>query len=1095
MATLLKAPWLAECVEKSLSDVIEYKKREAVARLEPKIKQEPDIQDAAFSVPMHFERGGSRMRIEADISIARMGAFVQVQEFISRNTPVRASVSDGYHVCTALFSSNAVDRHNELYERRFTEMQGRVIQIKSFEIFARPTGSNASKLTLNVTDLKWPKSSTSPTIGRPEQLIFRDRTVKLLKSLDAILEHRTELPDDIGLQSVAPSPDQETTLERQSSTFSSGLGLTSSDNNTTLNQSRVAPIQQMPIGRDRAGDQPAYGAPKAAQIPGQIQQGYRANDACESSPDEIDDRARPPEKKPHQVVDMSDSPKAMSSNVNQELTRQTRNLSETNVTMAVDAAPSWVQAGLLRSAVIVPKDQQAILDRKDSWYPPEPGRSFPSANVPLSLLKKFNDAAERRLREGDEDLVQVTNEREKEQSDNGASQDEPFEWDPSDDEREAEPQSSSSRSMSMHDSDQPFSTVEWSPTQEEVNQEIYDGANDLPPDTPLKSIELPVANATKLSQNERPEELNDRHDTNLLNYQANPKFNTDPHEVLANAAGSNEQRASNVSTTYHPEQARHSSSAKPFRRGNSSVEVPASQSEGSELGYSPPQGVKLPPAPEVNPNLRCSTKPCHTRKGQTSRSNSKIAKRKSPLAPSPSDRSRVLKNAKNANHRGSSFSPERDTSSLTLRRQQYSALQNVRPHPRDAQLDDTGPPPDSSPSPQAHVTSIAPESRKTLSRDGRSGNMEGAPVVIERAPEIVDHAPARSIASSLPRSVSDSSHALQGTDVFSKFKQAYPEYTGDRKHFHNLCRKISELHAQDKAQHRSLWDDYVLVHRMQYQAYVQMMNEAGEDFTPYDRYYRDEVDDPQRRKGILTPSNLQLALQPSNNLTSGHGTPLSTSIPETVTRPSAPLGFPSDQEMQSPQVVEVPQRKDATRRAKTPETPKVKSVSDNSPIAESSPEEFALALRRRHEVAKVAVLNDRDVKLVETPSKKQTIKKARKASETKARVNTVSNVDTRDKKRKSHALEDVEAEKPRKKVEQAPPTKPQAISNAQGSKVRKPGKESANEMWKDRNAPFKEFARAYVNLKVFKGRYGTVDERTGIVKPADKRIDTLGWRL
>lgn len=51
------------------------------------------------------------------------------------------------------------------------------------------------------------------------------------------------------------------------------------------------------------------------------------------------------------------------------------------------------------------------------------------------------------------------------------------------------------------------------------------------------------------------------------------------------------------------------------------------------------------------------------------------------------------------------------------------------------------------------------------------------------------------------------------------------------------------------------------------------------------------------------------------------------------------------------------------------------------------------------------------------------------------------------------------------------------------------------EFWKDYNAPFKEFARGYVNLKSMNGRLGSVDQRDGTVWPPFKRIDTLNWRL
>ena len=42
----------------------------------------------------------------------------------------------------------------------------------------------------------------------------------------------------------------------------------------------------------------------------------------------------------------------------------------------------------------IPKDQQALLDHQSSWLPPAPGREFPHPNVPVKLLKLWNDKAE-----------------------------------------------------------------------------------------------------------------------------------------------------------------------------------------------------------------------------------------------------------------------------------------------------------------------------------------------------------------------------------------------------------------------------------------------------------------------------------------------------------------------------------------------------------------------------------------------------------------------------------------------------------------------------------------------------------------------------
>ncbi|TKA57567.1 hypothetical protein B0A49_10738 [Cryomyces minteri] len=45
--------------------------------------------------------------------------------------------------------------------------------------------------------------------------------------------------------------------------------------------------------------------------------------------------------------------------------------------------------------------------------------------------------------------------------------------------------------------------------------------------------------------------------------------------------------------------------------------------------------------------------------------------------------------------------------------------------------------------------------------------------------------------------------------VFQSFLAAYPDYTGDATHFINRCRKINDLHKEERMHHPSLWDDYI----------------------------------------------------------------------------------------------------------------------------------------------------------------------------------------------------------------------------------------------------------------------------------------------
>ncbi|KAH7078195.1 hypothetical protein FB567DRAFT_533373 [Paraphoma chrysanthemicola] len=127
--------------------------------------------------------------------------------------------------------------------------------------------------------------------------------------------------------------------------------------------------------------------------------------------------------------------------------------------------------------------------------------------------------------------------------------------------------------------------------------------------------------------------------------------------------------------------------------------------------------------------------------------------------------------------------------------------------------------------------------------------------------------PATVLASPQAQSVSDEpastkqslpSHNLQALstdietpDVFEVFKKAYPEYTGDVKHFKNLCTQMIELDQDDKMVPKWQWDDYIVRNRTDYMTYARDCIERGEDAMPYNRFYKDMVRDTLFQKGIV----------------------------------------------------------------------------------------------------------------------------------------------------------------------------------------------------------------------------------------------------
>ena len=96
--------------------------------------------------------------------------------------------------------------------------------------------------------------------------------------------------------------------------------------------------------------------------------------------------------------------------------------------------------------------------------------------------------------------------------------------------------------------------------------------------------------------------------------------------------------------------------------------------------------------------------------------------------------------------------------------------------------------------------------------------------------------------------------------VFELFKINYPEYHGDERHFTAICKKINSLVGNDRMEHRSLWDDFIIRHMMDYPQYLQGCALNAEDPLPYERFYRNEIEDAKFTKHIVTPKNLRETL-------------------------------------------------------------------------------------------------------------------------------------------------------------------------------------------------------------------------------------------
>jgi hypothetical protein len=108
-------------------------------------------------------------------------------------------------------------------------------------------------------------------------------------------------------------------------------------------------------------------------------------------------------------------------------------------------------------------------------------------------------------------------------------------------------------------------------------------------------------------------------------------------------------------------------------------------------------------------------------------------------------------------------------------------------------------------------------------------------------------------------------HSGKSLNVFETFKEAYPKYTGDTKHFQSQCMQMIKLDQEDKMVPKWQWDDFIIRNRTDYKEYALECVDRGEDPEPYHRFYKDTIRDTIYRRGIIEGrSTLLQALQQFN---------------------------------------------------------------------------------------------------------------------------------------------------------------------------------------------------------------------------------------
>jgi hypothetical protein len=550
---------------------------------------------------------------------------------------------------------------------------------------------------------------------------------------------------------------------------------------------------------------------------------------------------------------------------------------------ARDGTSPWVKVGIRRSLTRVPKDQQELLGRSDSWYPPEPGQRFPFANIPLqvqrSLTKNFQARAQ---------LAETV------KDDTGTASDDDAEAYVDDHDEDADSDVVSISELS-DSSDAPFPSAEW------PESSPRDRASELPPDSsapgsataasarthsPIETEQTPSQHKLSLGskqlhsppQHIPPLRLSQKQ---FSAHQEAPFALEEPDPEAASSQivePTPDPKPQGMLIQRSPELQRESIQSQQSRisqKDPSQIQQSSAPSETVSQNQQPqnshnsyPHSQQLPTLQGVSPSSHLQPTP------QTSSAHIQPTPLSAPdkQPASKPHSSSLLQRFKNASERkkrkmSSSLEPSSDESEDNAHRDRRDKVLRSEKY---SKTNLPGNPSHESPSldPRPSITVPCTSSSNVLETPARAPS-------------------AQSRAADTPLPMPAQVQPDVGADIFECFTKTYSEYGGDRGHFYGRCRRLDILYKEDKGLPVVYWDDYIIRHRTEYKPYYAEMEDLGEDPLPDHKWYVTEIE-PRKRQKILIPQTLKVALEQAGRRHSSAMTALrveTLSTPQIGSRP------------------------------------------------------------------------------------------------------------------------------------------------------------------------------------------------------------------
>lgn len=392
--------WLGQFIEQEIRAVIAWKQ---AASTNPQVK--PDQDD-------RFSDDGSNFRSVVVSPMLPTDCKVQIAEILPLQDPVTLFVTDGFTRAKAKLSGSALaSLEAGLGEKLECDLKGDVVMIREMTIESTPYGPDDGLIQLAIGNLDYLYHLRKP-LGQPILIKDRNEAQRLLEEITNLRikqYHSSTTSSPAVIRAGASHVDENNTPKSQRSIDPSQVS-SPAVNYSPSTQRPLAtqiPTRRKPSGPTLAKD--GYEMSEGVNLSRPMAAGVRdTNASVQNEPVAPNDssakllrllgkrKAESPAKADGAARAVSPPPArstrhepAVAPDVDSRAVLPRQNASETE-----QPTPSK-QRRLEHRRHRIPRTQQKLLEKSSSWIPSLPGQRYPHPNVPIELLRQWNDQAER----------------------------------------------------------------------------------------------------------------------------------------------------------------------------------------------------------------------------------------------------------------------------------------------------------------------------------------------------------------------------------------------------------------------------------------------------------------------------------------------------------------------------------------------------------------------------------------------------------------------------------------------------------------------------------------------------------------------------